>query len=356
MVGIDPHLDAEHQLVALAFGLDRLRRELRLRRDEGDMRGNGAFRIGVEHDFGVRSDFGAAGVGGWQIDVHIDVRNIEQGEHFAAGRQNFADIGDTVLDATDGRRDQRIVRDIDLVKLDVVARGVERILGLSDAGVGGVQKRERAIEGLPSLVEQLVRRVAARDEGRRAIDLLLRQRRLRLLLYDIGVRLLQAALGLLNLRLGLFERGFEVAHVHARDDLPSADEIALIDQQFRDAPGEFRVDVDFLRLDAAIARHDAVRQLRQMLAPPIETADAGAGANQGHDEKHLPARLPARRRDRLRRGRKSLRRGHESARGRRRGRWRIIRRCRALRIGGICRFRRHARSNRGNRPHRTLRL
>ena len=33
-IGIDPHADAEHQLVALGLGLDRFGRELRLRGDE----------------------------------------------------------------------------------------------------------------------------------------------------------------------------------------------------------------------------------------------------------------------------------------------------------------------------------
>ena len=113
-LGIDPHPDAKHQLVALGLGFDGLRRELRLARDKQDLRRNRMVRIGVEHDAGIGAELDLAGVRGRQIDVHVDIGGIEHREDLAAGRQHFADIGDAVFDAAIARRDQRVVGDLDL--------------------------------------------------------------------------------------------------------------------------------------------------------------------------------------------------------------------------------------------------
>src|SRR5579864_29132 len=47
---IDPHADAEHELVAFVPGLDRLRRELCLARQEYHLGRDRMRRIGIEHD------------------------------------------------------------------------------------------------------------------------------------------------------------------------------------------------------------------------------------------------------------------------------------------------------------------
>ena len=98
-LGIDPHPDPEHQLVALVLGLHGLGRELRLRGDERDLRRDRDDRVGVEHDARVGADLHLAGLVGRQIDVHVDVFDVEHGEDLAAGGQHLADIGDAVLDA-----------------------------------------------------------------------------------------------------------------------------------------------------------------------------------------------------------------------------------------------------------------
>ena len=82
--------------------------------------GNRDVRIGVEHDARVGADLDSAGLHGRQVDVHVDVRDVEHGEHLAARGQHLADIGDAVLDAPVARSDERVVRDVDLVELDVL--------------------------------------------------------------------------------------------------------------------------------------------------------------------------------------------------------------------------------------------
>ena len=84
--------------------------------------------IGVEHDARVGAELDPAGLRGRQINVHVDIGGIEHREDLAAGRQNLADIGDTILDPPVARRDERIVEDVDPIELDIVRRGVERVL------------------------------------------------------------------------------------------------------------------------------------------------------------------------------------------------------------------------------------
>ncbi len=258
--GIDLHPDPEHQLVALVLGLHRLGRELRLRGDERHLRRDRQIGPGVEHDARVGADLHFAGVRRRQIDVHVDVSDVEHGEHPAARGQHLADIGDAVLDAPVARRDERIVGDVDLVELDVVRGRVERPLGFADAVVGGVERGLRAVEGLPALIEQFVGGEAARDQRVGAVELLLRERDQGLLLLDVGVRLVEALLRLLDLRLGLVKRGREILGVHAGDDLPGFDHVALVGEHFGDAAGELGVDVDLVGLDPAVARRDPRRK------------------------------------------------------------------------------------------------
>lgn len=313
-IRVDPNLDAEHELVALVLGLDRLWSELSLRGEEGDMRRNDELRPCVEHDSRFGPSPGAAGLSGRQIDIHIDIRNVEKREDLAAGRQHLADIGDAILDAAESRRDQGVVGDIDLVQFDVVSRGVERALGFADAGVGRVQQSDGAVQGLPALIQKFLCGVAARDEGGRAFDFLLSESDLSLLLHDVGVRFIKRLARLQNLGLGSPQRCFEIPRIHARDDLARRNHVALVDVPLEHAPRKLGVDVDFLRLDAAVARHDAFGKARLMLAPPVEAAGADASAEQRQSEKRPPAPLSARRRRLLRQRRKPLRHRHESRR------------------------------------------
>ena len=96
-VDLDP--DPEHELVALAPGLDHLGRELRLVGDEKDLRRQGLVGQGIEQDAALAADDDLARLQGRQEDVHIDVGEVEHGEDLSAGGQHLAEIGQPVLDA-----------------------------------------------------------------------------------------------------------------------------------------------------------------------------------------------------------------------------------------------------------------
>jgi hypothetical protein len=97
---VDPDPHPEHELIALGLGLDRLRRELRVGREEGNLRRDRAVGQRVEHDLCVCPEPDAPGLPGRQEDIHVDARDVEHGEHLAAGAQHLSDIGEPVLDAS----------------------------------------------------------------------------------------------------------------------------------------------------------------------------------------------------------------------------------------------------------------
>jgi hypothetical protein len=92
-----------------------------------------------------------------------------------------------------------------------------------------------------------------------AVEFLLRQKHLAFVLGQIGVRLIDRALRLLGLRLRALERRLQIAGIHAGQNLPGFDQIALIRQHFRDARRIFGVDIDFVSLKPPVAEGDARR-------------------------------------------------------------------------------------------------
>ena len=133
-------------------------------------------RIGIEHDAGLRAQSDPAGIGGLQVNVYVDIRSVEHCEDFAARREDFAHIGNAVLDAPLLRRDKGIVEDVGSVEFDVVRGCVERLLRLGDLVVGHILRGNGSVHLLTPLIEQLDGGKPLRDEGARAIELLLRQR------------------------------------------------------------------------------------------------------------------------------------------------------------------------------------
>ena len=87
---IDLELDAKHQLGAFVLGLDGLRGELRVGRDEADLRRNDVVGDGIEDDAGLVADRQPAGVRRGQEDRHIDVGEVEDGDDRRAGGDDFA--------------------------------------------------------------------------------------------------------------------------------------------------------------------------------------------------------------------------------------------------------------------------
>ena len=82
-LGVDPHADAKHQLVAFGLGLHRLGGELRLGGDERDLGWNCDVWINIQHDLRIRSKLDFTRLLGWQVNVHVDITDIQHGEDFA---------------------------------------------------------------------------------------------------------------------------------------------------------------------------------------------------------------------------------------------------------------------------------
>ena len=138
--------------------------------------------------------------------------------------------------------------------------GGECVLGLSDAGSGGVQGSRSAVELLPPLIEQFLRGIAPLHQIAGPIELLLRQRDLRPPLVLRRTRFIDRSLRLKDMSLGPLERRFEVSRVHSRDHLALAHHVAFLDPEFSHSAGELGSNVDFIGFDAAVARHDALGQ------------------------------------------------------------------------------------------------
>src|SRR5215475_11220094 len=66
-------LDAEHQFLPLLGGLDALRRELGVGRDEADRRGNDILGNGIGDDARLVAERELTGVIRRQVDRHVDV-------------------------------------------------------------------------------------------------------------------------------------------------------------------------------------------------------------------------------------------------------------------------------------------
>ncbi len=143
------------------------------------------------------------------------------------------------------------------------------------------------------LIEQFLCRIALFQQRLGTLQLLRGQCLLRALQLQIGVGFLDRALGLLDLRLRFLERLLKIPGVHARDHLPRAHHVTDLGVQFRDPARKFRVDVDLVGLQPAIAVAYACEKLRLRLLPPIEAA-AACGQKDGNkpDREPQPPRIP----------------------------------------------------------------
>ena len=198
--------------------------------DERHRGGNDQRRRGVEDDAALGSDGGPAGLFGRQEDRHVDVAQLEHGDHLAAGRQHLARLGEPVQHPTPDRATERAVVDVRADALDpgggrgdgrltvvdvdpaaVSVASTASLLGFllgraasavcrwawastrapSAAWSGGALLGQRGLRRLHPrqiLVELLAGDQVLREQRLRSAQLLVGQRQLALALDDSGVR------------------------------------------------------------------------------------------------------------------------------------------------------------------------
>lgn len=93
--------------------------------------------------------------------------------------------------------------------------------------------------------------------------------------------------GPLRLRLGLPAAGLEFGRIHAGKDIARLHEIALVDEDFADAPRRFRRDVDIDRLDAPVPACKPFRQGSVSGLPP--SIDPAGGKHRQQDQSQAEA-------------------------------------------------------------------
>ncbi len=137
------------------------------------------------------------------------------------------------------------------------------------------------------LIKQFLCRIALFQQSLRTLQLLRGKGLLRALLLQICAGFLDRALRLFDLRLRLLERLLKVSGVHPGDHLPGADHVADVGAHFRDPARKFRVDIDLIGLQPAVAIAYADGKPRLGVLPPIE-----AGASRGQKNGNKPDREP----------------------------------------------------------------
>jgi hypothetical protein len=105
----------------------------------------------------------------------------------------------------------------------------------------------------------------------------LRQEHLGFLLDYVGVGFVYGPPRLTDLRLRFLQRSGEVPRIHARDDLAGFDQVAFVGQHFGDAAGIFRVDVNLVGFEPAVAEGDSRGQRRMQPLPPVICCASAAG-------------------------------------------------------------------------------
>ena len=100
------------------------------------------------------------------------------------------------MDAAVARCDQRIVGDLDIVQLDVVGRGVERMLGFGHPRLCSLERGIGAIQLLPALVQEFLGLDALLHRVGGAVDFLFCQENLSILLGYVGISFVDGTLRL----------------------------------------------------------------------------------------------------------------------------------------------------------------
>ncbi len=234
-----------------------------------DMRRDDAVRVGIQHHARLRPESNAAGLGCRQANIHLQIAGIERGEDLAASGKHLTYIGHPIIDRAVLRRHQLIVGNLDRVVLDLVRCCLQRLFGGVNRRLVHDQRAAGTVQRLPLLIERLDRGETSRHQVDRAGNLLLRQRHHRLLLGIIRLRLSQAVLGLFDQCLMHFELGLYVTCIHRGDDLAGFLAVAFVGPHLGNAAWVFRVDINLIRFQAAIAHDETRGQCRSQVEVPI---------------------------------------------------------------------------------------
>jgi hypothetical protein len=122
------------------------------------------------------------------------------------------------------------------------------------------------------------------DQRFRANQLLRGVLQLALPLQDLGTRLDHVLLGLGDAGAGGGQGGAQLGRVHAGQNLPLRDHVALVHYHLGHASGIPGGDLDLLGLDAAVAAGDVVGKLVMVVAPPEITGGAGHERDKNQDK------------------------------------------------------------------------
>ena len=128
--GVALELDSEHELLALLGRFDALRRELGVRRHEADTGGEDILREWIEDDTRLIPERELSRHIGRQVDGHVDVFEIEDGQHALSCGNHLTGAGQPVLHASASRGYQHQVDQYRLQPLDIGLGCPDRSLGL----------------------------------------------------------------------------------------------------------------------------------------------------------------------------------------------------------------------------------
>ncbi len=155
--GISLELDTEHQFLPLLGGLDALRRELGVSRDEADGRGNDVLGNGIGDDARLVAQRELARLIRGQVDRHVDVLEVEDGQNALPCRNHLTGAGEPVLHPSTPWRHEHQVGQNRLQPLDIGLSRLDCRLSLVTLGVGRNICGFRRFEFVAALVHRLLR-------------------------------------------------------------------------------------------------------------------------------------------------------------------------------------------------------
>ena len=197
-----------------------------------------------------------AGVIRGEIDGHIDVLEIEDGQNALACSDDLAGAGEPVLHPPAPGRDEHQINQDRLEPLNIGLGCLDRGLGLIALRLGRNIHGLGRFELVASLVHGLLRYIPVLYEKLPALIIGSGKIQVALALSNERDSFRQCPFGLQHLRLGGAQLGFGFRRRDGGNHLSSRDLVAFVHGQRRQPARIFRRDVDLRGLDAAVRFHD----------------------------------------------------------------------------------------------------